>query len=81
MVGASLMEERGHSSCKVVKDMYGDLCEEGKDIHIIQQARNSPGICMHVPLPLGPPLQRGFRWTKKSGLAFEGFGGQNSWLK
>ncbi len=76
MVGVSLMEGRGQSSRKIVEDAYGDLCEEGKDIHVIQWARNSPRIRMWAPLPLGPLLQRGFARAKKSSLDCELFGGQ-----
>ncbi len=78
MAGISLAEERSHLSCKVT---YGDLCEEGNEIRIIQWARNAPRIRMRAPLPLGPSLQRGFARTKNSGPDFEVFGGQNSWLK
>ncbi len=78
LAGVLLAEERGYSSRK---DTYRNLCEEGKGIHVIQWARNSPRIHMRVPLPLGPPLQRGFARAKKSGLDFEPFGGQNDWLK
>ncbi len=75
MDGASLAEGRGYSSRK---DTYRTLCEEGKGIHFIQRARNSPRIRMRAPLPLGPPLQRGFA---RAGIDFEPFGDQNNWLK
>ncbi len=71
MGGVSLVEGRSHSSRKIVEDAYGDLCEEGKDIHVIQWARNSPDIRMRGLFPFF-----GFGWAKNSDLDFEDFRGQ-----